>query len=281
MRRRYREEREDSAGRELLHRDLTVLLNALNHLPVLKNTWAYLPAFAARYSGDPHHFDDGKPDTALFYRALQAILGAESQTGGAMNAEQKHQLLFEAGLIRDSMSNDAMVYGIRGTAAGQEHLGMKGFYEQREPYSLTLSTIMKLENVVCRDNCLFAVENPIVFAKLVEDPHISAVCVNGQPDFAVLLLLDRAAADGAMIYYNGDFDPEGLLIAQRLKNRYRESLKLWHYTEADYALALSEKEISEVRLGMLDGLTEPELKSMADRMRIGRRAGYQERIFFE
>lgn len=44
--------------------------------------------------------------------------------------------------------------------------------------------------------------------------------------------------------YSGDMDPEGLLIAQRLVNRY-PSLHLWHYEIDDYKAALSNQKASE------------------------------------
>ena len=270
---------------EAVRKNTRILLEALNHLPVFQKEYAYLPAFAARFARDPHHFDEGKPDTLLFYYGIYALLKTESRrgikwTGAGMAAEQKHQLLLEAGLIKDPLSNDAMVYGLRGYTGKEEHMGLNGFYYQQEPLSLTMSTIMKLTRISCNEKHIYAVENPIVFARLIENPQISAVCMNGQPNLAVLMLLDRVISEGTIIYYNGDFDPEGLLIAERLKKRYQEQLILWHYQECDYQSALSDRDISEQRLKMLNSIETPELASMAVRLRRTKKAGYQERIFF-
>lgn len=268
-----------------LEKDMMILLEALNHLPAFCKEMNYLPAFAAQYAGDPHHFDEGRPDTLLFLYGIYSILCAGDKKEiekpfGGMNAEQKHTLLLEAGLIRDSMSNDAMVYGIRGCTREGEHRGLAGFYQQKEPLSLTLFTIMKLESVQCNQKCVYAVENPIVFAKLIEQTDISAVCTNGQPNLAVLQLLDRIARAGADIYYNGDFDPEGLGIAERLKKRYQQNLIFWHYEEQDFRRALSDQTISDKRMKMLNALVSPKLKTVAEWIRQTGRAGYQERIFF-
>lgn len=83
-------------------------------------------------------------------------------------------------------------------------MGLAGFYEQKEPLSLTLATIMKLTRVICSSKVVYVVENPIVFAKLIENPEITVICANGQPNLAVLRLLDCIAAVQVEIYYNGD-----------------------------------------------------------------------------
>jgi hypothetical protein len=65
--------------------------------------------------------------------------------------------------------------------------------------------------------------------------------------------MDMLAAEGTIIYYSGDFDPEGLLIADRLCARYGEQLRLWRYTPQDYEKAISAKVLNVVRLKKLNG----------------------------
>lgn len=113
----------------------------------------------------------------------------------------------------------------------------------------------------------------------MEKGNISVVCVNGQPNLAVLLLLDLIAKSKATIYYNGDFDPEGLMIAHRLKNRYDEALHFWHYEERNYHIAISDKSISEKRMKMLEGITSQELFCIGELLKKYKKSGYQERIF--
>ena len=45
--------------------------------------------------------------------------------------------------------------------------------------------------------------------------------MNGQPRLSSLLLLDLFAKAKMEVWYAGDFDPEGLLIAQKLKQYYQ------------------------------------------------------------
>lgn len=263
----------------IFYKEISILLNTLNHLPCFWENYEYLPAFASAVSGDPHYYDEGKEYTGLLYQAINSILCLGKDVSSGMKAEEKHQLLFAAGLIKDNMSNDVLVYGIKAWTKAREHKGISGFFDQKEPLSLTLSTIIRLQSTKCIEKNIYVVENPTVFAKLTEAGDKSVLCVNGQPNLAVLLLLDMITKKGNEIYYNGDFDPEGLLIAQKLKNRYKEKMVLWHYKEEDYVLSLSEKTISEKRLKMLEHIKEPELREMSDRLLKIKKAGYQERIF--
>ena len=43
------------------------------------------------------------------------------------------------------------------------------------------------------------------------------MCMNGQPRMSAVLLLDLLADAGVKLYYAGDFDPEGILIAQKIR----------------------------------------------------------------
>ncbi|HBN86258.1 MAG TPA: hypothetical protein DDZ89_20740, partial [Clostridiales bacterium] len=74
----------------------------------------------------------------------------------------------------------------------------------------------------------------------------------GNLKLACFVLLDMLAKEGTQIFYSGDFDPEGLAIADALKNRYKDQLTLWRYTKHDYLSALSDKSLSPLRIKKLD-----------------------------
>ena len=54
-----------------------------------------------------------------------------------------------------------------------------------------------------------------------------------------LILLDLLK-ENHTFHYAGDFDPEGLLIAQNLKERYGSKLTLWNYQVEWYEKYLSD-----------------------------------------
>ena len=90
------------------------------------------------------------------------------------------------------------------------------------------------------------------------------------------MLLDKIVQGGGEIYYSGDFDPEGLLIADKLKKRYGLKLVLWHFTPEAYRKIQSKKMISAARLKKLDSIESPELKKLVEAIKKSGYSGYQE-----
>ena len=125
------------------------------------------------------------------------------------------------------------------------------------------------------------VENPAVFSMLIEKySEISAICTNGQPRFSNLLLMDLLSKN-SIFYYSGDFDPEGLFIAQKLKKRYKERLVLWNYDREHYEQMKSDVILTEKRLALLDNITCEELIPMKRWIQAEKKAGYQENVMWE
>ena len=128
---------------------------------------------------------------------------------------------------------------------------------------------------------VFIVENSGVFSELLTKfpskylPPL--ICTNGQFKLAALLLLDRLLKNNIIAYYSGDFDPEGLLMAQRLVSRYPANVRLWHYTEEDYIKAQSEVVLSKSQLNKLMNLELEELRAVKDLME-NKKTGYQEKL---
>ncbi|WP_075366665.1 DUF2399 domain-containing protein [Desulfosporosinus metallidurans] len=109
-------------------------------------------------------------------------------------------------------------------------------------------------------------------------PNPPLICTHGQFKLASLLLLDKLAASGTLIYYSGDFDPEGLSMAERLLLRYPGQAKAWHYTLEDYQLSRSDQVLSPQRLKQLDRVSSPELAPPKEKLLKTGLAGYQEGI---
>ena len=127
----------------------------------------------------------------------------------------------------------------------------------------------------------FIVENSGVFSELLTkfpSKYLPPNLHNGQFKLAALLLLDRLLKNNIIAYYSGDFDPEGLLMAQRLVSRYPANVRLWHYTEEDYIKAQSEVVLSKSRLNKLMNLELEELRAVKDLMEKTKKAGYQEKL---
>lgn len=267
---------------EQLREILVSFLGAVPRLPVFQNLherveMELLPVFATATTGNPHFFDTGMPGDQLLVSFLKAKL-PDTRGKTAFLAEQKAELLFAAGLLKDDLSNNTLVYGICAwTGEGRKHEGIEGFVSRNEPVILTLLTLGSLVRV-CTQNkkCVYIVENPAVFSTLVRVwPDATIICGNGQIRLATLVLLDLFDEE-TTFFYAGDFDPEGLVIAQRLRERYGERLQFWNYERIYYEEYRSNVAISEKRLKKLEKIHVTELQEIRKALQTDKKAAYQE-----
>lgn len=201
----------------------------------------------------------------------------------AFRTEEKAELLYKAGLVRDELSNNTLVYGIIGIGRdGERHEGISGFLKRREPLQLTLLTMRKLAQVrPQKGKRVYIVENPAVFAKLMRAwPEAAILCGNGQVRLATLILLELFDRETTFLYA-GDYDPEGLQIAQRLKERYGERLQLWKYRKDLYEKYRSDVKIPEKSLQKLKHIYLKELQELKQAMLQQKKAAYQEAMLEE
>lgn len=249
----------------------------------------YLAVFAAEITGNPHAFDDGTKDgkyLELLVKWYVRHLNPENESsslakGTEFPAYRKQRLYLRAGILRDDVSNYALAAGVRAEDRERKlHAGMEGFFEEGEPVQIPLSVIAEWKSAFCPENRMYIVENPSVYAVLCGkwNRRCGLMCMNGQPRFSSLLLLDLLAESGTEVWYAGDIDPEGLLIAQRLKRYYRGKFHLWHMAAEDYKICISGEELSQRRIRMLDRVDEPELRDTAELVKRKGKAGYQENM---
>ena len=71
---------------------------------------------------------------------------------------------------------------------------------------------------------------------------------------------------GCFLYYSGDMNPEGVSIAERLKQRYQDKVNFWRMDKVSYENSISNEDISS-RLGKLDAIKSIELKGTIERMK--------------
>lgn len=262
-----------------LEEQLPVISNGINHLPVYADSHLRLPVFAASITGNPHYFDEGKRSLTYLIHGIRTLLGESSLSQTAL--EGRTELLYRAGIIKDDLYNWVLCFGVRGNIAeGQSHKGMDEYVKRREPQILTLQNLSLLKSAVPVGRRAYVVENPSVFSRLTEQKRsdLSCICSGGQLRLSVLVLLDLLVKGGNEIYYSGDFDPEGLDIAQKLVSRYGDRLKLWCYETDLYQKSISSETISESRLKMLNRLTDERLVAIGTLLKEYRHPGYQENI---
>lgn len=80
------------------------------------------------------------------------------------------------------------------------------------------------------------------------------------------------------IYYSGDTDPEGILIANKIICRNPHKIRPWRITVQDYYDSISDKPVTDERLIQLDSVTDSRLFDVCKAIKKEKFAGYQEQL---
>jgi uncharacterized protein (TIGR02679 family) len=127
-------------------------------------------------------------------------------------------------------------------------------------------------------NKVWIVENSSVASTIMEAlPGTPIICTQGQFRLASWRLIDMLVQSNCTLYYSGDLDPEGILIADRLKRRYYNQVIIWRMDRETYKRSLSNETLSN-RLAKLNSITSSTWREVISLMRKINKAGYQEAI---
>ncbi|UOQ92463.1 DUF2399 domain-containing protein [Halobacillus shinanisalinarum] len=97
----------------------------------------------------------------------------------------------------------------------------------------------------------------MLYSSLLDQvPNAPLICTHGQFKLAALQLLDQLVRNGCTIYYSSDLDPEGLRMANRLYNRYPNSVHYWRMDVTAYEKSLSEVHLNGERLNKLASIDD-------------------------
>ena len=277
--------RESGKNMEEMQRLLHLASQIINRFPYRQGNREYLAVFSAMLTGNPHAFDDGTREGQLLHLMVQWDVknrGLEIERSEIFPAIQKQRLYLAAGILRDDISNYTMISGVRAWKKnGEIHEGAEGFFREGDMMQVSLSVIAGWERVECPGQTIYIVENPSVYAMLCRKwkGKRAHMCMNGQPRLSSVLMLDLLKEAGVKVYYAGDFDPEGLLIAQKIRQYYGGSFEYWHMNRSVYEKSRSKEEISKKRMQMLERITDEELVETAEAVKKSGVAGYQENVW--
>lgn len=261
--------------KKYLQEILRYMDKAYENLEYNSNNPIPLPKFATLITRDSHYFDIDSIPGKLFLNSLAYVEGKK-----ASSAEKINELLLGVGIVRDEISNFTITYGLRVLDKGEELQGYKWFRREKQPLLLNISNLNSLECIQGIKDKVFVFENPTVFYDLsirLNDIQVSLVCTSGQPNVSSLMLLDKLTKSGTQVYYSGDFDPEGLSIADNFKYRYGEKLNFFGMTVENYLSCYGDNSFSD-RVGKLNTVRSSELKIVIEEMKDKCMAGYQEML---
>lgn len=255
--------------------ELRRIISALSALAALRQDDRRLAVISARISGNPHYFDVNQPAGKL----LICFLSCQSQAEEPKSAEGRLELYYKNGLRPDDMSSFTFLYGIHLYGPRGLHPAYEGFISCQEPYTVTLSNLKNIQKADSYAKRVYVVENQTVFSDLCAcalDKNIAIMCTSGQVRTASLIVLDLLVAQNCQIFYSGDLDPEGILIADRLVTRHPDHIRPWHMAPADYNLAISQEPITTARLKQLANIKNENLRALIPLLQAKKKAGYQE-----
>lgn len=246
----------------------TELINIINLIDNLPDKRVLLPIYASMYTGDPHYLDLDNSHSNLFFYALSFIDGSDYPK----TREDKISLLSFYNIDIDNISNYVITYNL---------LSSKEYFNQfainKETLILNIQNIITTEYFDTLKKKVFIFENPSILTEILSRSIDASVIISGGfPNSSVYLLMDKLIQRGNKLYYNGDFDPEGLLIAQKLKDRYKDNLELICYDDFYYTRCISKKRVSEERLSKLSNVDDEHLCSIKKLLLEKKYSAYQE-----
>ena len=262
-----------------LKRKIILIINSLNKLPYLNNEYENIAVFSAVNTKDSHFFDNDKFTGRLFIKAISFILNKDEPK----DINEINELYYEVGILKDEISNHTTIYGLNAfNMDSSEVKAVNSFNLWKEPLQISISNLLKIDYFEAINNTVFIFENPAVFHKIlkVNGDNISLICTSGQLNLSSYIVLNKIR-NLKNIYYAGDFDPEGLMIAYKIKKRYKDKVKFLNYTRESYINTMSNNIIEEKSMSQLNKINCSELDEVINELRINKRAAYQELLIDE
>lgn len=241
------------------------------------------PLFSQRITGNPHTLDISELRGKLWVHVLHVMAGG--QGAPPSHTEALNELLLRYNLLRDDIQNFVTQANLLAYTDEREHPVWRAAADEQCVMNVPMRELIKVNRVTAAnpsqagtESRVYIVENSGVFSALLDAvPDAPLICTHGQFKLAGLQLMDLLAKAGHTLYYSGDFDPEGLAMAVRLKERYGEQARLWRMTIADYNASTPVVELGD-RESKLLSLLDSELGEVAHALKETARIGYQEGI---
>lgn len=244
-----------------LRKELIDISLLLENVP---NRYTLLSVYSS-LTGDSHYLDF--QNNNLFYMILAIMYKRNYEN----TIKFKKELLKLINVYSDLISNYVNTYKLLINDI------FDFLYDNYGVINLNLENINNVSKINGIGNKIFIFENPSVINYLKDNNlNISIVVCNGMPNNAMMELIDRIDCS-CDVYYHGDFDPEGLLIASKIKEKCKR-VKFLGYDEKNYYLSKPVKSISKSRLHKLLLVNDIELLELKNCLLKESKAGYEENL---
>lgn len=233
------------------------LLNNLPDKPLNLTLFASL-------TGNPHYLDLNTNTFNIFIKFICFIFSKNIPN----NNDETIELLSNYNIYVDYYSNFVITYNLCGNEI------LDNIKNNKQVFNINLSNVLNMENIDTLNKKVYIFENPSIL-NILKDLEIPIIITSGMPNMTLYKILDKLIINNNQLYYNGDFDPEGLIIAQKLKNKY-PNLQLFCYSNYDYNNCISKEIINNNRLNKLNNIKIKELDIIKKLLINNKYSGYQE-----
>ncbi|WP_368646229.1 TIGR02679 family protein [Alkalibacterium putridalgicola] len=257
----------------------------------LPDTPIRLPVFAQKITGQPHAFDRNKELGRLLIHLLayKQSLPLKEPLQVPSTSEDITELLLTYNILRDDITNYVTMANILAETTSDKEKVWKVACATHSVLNVPIRELLDVQALYPNNGKdeaatdVWIVENSGIFSSLLDEvPNIPLVCTHGQFKLSAWKSFDLLVAEGCLLHYASDLDPEGLGMSYRLLMRYPNSVKLWKMDVESYDKAVSEDEnLSDNRLNQLNIIEHPSLDSLKKAMLHKKSPGYQEALLDE
>ncbi|MEC1714444.1 TIGR02679 family protein [Schinkia azotoformans] len=245
------------------------------------NSFERLPLFAQRTTGNPHYFDQDQTAGKLLIHCMYVDQlqndGGILEQGMPKSSEEVNELFAQYGLMKDDLWSFVTCNGLLAEDENGIHPVWQAASSTNTVLNVPIKELLKVNKIrPVNGNKVWVVENSGVCSTIIDEvPSAPIICTHGQFRSASWVAMDLLVGCGYSIYYSGDLDPEGISMAQRLKNRYPNNVTLWRMDKESYEQALSEEDVTS-RLAKIEVINLPELEEVVYLIKHYKKAAYQE-----
>ncbi|MEB1808330.1 MAG: TIGR02679 family protein [Bacillaceae bacterium] len=266
---------------DTFYEEIEIISKAFKLLP---NEAERMAMFSQRVTNNPHAFDQ-QTEIGKLWLHLLSVHSRESDVEVTLPSDSEGiSLLLEKYLLyRDDITNFVTAVNI----LAETNDGVQNVWQAAAACDTPMVLNVPIRELVNLTRAypanggktVWVVENSGVFSTILDRfPSAPLLCTHGQFKLASLKLMDLLVKEDCQIMYAGDFDPEGVLMLQRLMQRYGRGVLPWRMDVNHYHLSHPTVLLSEDRLKKLNNITSNELVSLKDEMLTRKKAGYQEAL---
>jgi len=221
-----------------------------------------LPVFSYQVLNDPHGLDRDNNIGRMFWDYLKTTSKADD-----------NEIYLSVNLIKDDILNFVTVQNLIA-----DNSLFKAASADNIIWNVPLMQLLKIESVKpSSGNKVFIIENSSVYAIVTDSlKQVPLIMSSGQFKMATWKILDLLPKD-IEIYYSSDMDPAGLVMSQKLWERYGNRVHfIGMSTELYRKYQNSGKKLLDVQISVLKGITLPVLNDLKMLMLNEKKAVYQE-----